>query len=616
MMKKTIKLLFIILISLSLNIKDIKAEDLPKVYFEGNMSKMTKKSDEREIKIKYVSEELNFEAYAKIKPQGTSSLAYEKKNYTIKLYKDKEYENKLKIDTGLGWGKQYKFCLKANWIDKTHARNIVTARIASNIQDKYNLFENTPNNGVIDGYPVEIYLNDEFLGLYTWNIPKDAWMFNMDEDNENHIVLGSEGYEDANFFKGKATFDNWSVEAGPETDETLVKLNKLIDFIKDSSDEEFKENIDNHLNLDSTLNYYIMLNFAELVDNTAKNMLIVTYDGKIWYPSLYDLDTSWGTQFNGQTTLDYERDMILNYQSSLLFTKLEKNFPNEIANRYFELRKDILTKENVMKEFNNFYNSIPKETLKKEQERWENIPGYDLDQIKEFLNVRTPLVDEKMYNLYTIEPEINIEYSTKKLTLKPVIVKILSNRNDIKIIQNGKTINNNELKFIKNGTYEYEYQDWYGNNLGTIKIEINNILTYKLINSIIIILTGITLFKTFKNKKDNTEKVSKETTTKKEVKKNNTINKKDSKNSSNKKEDNKKNPNKKKSTTNKNTTITKSSKNSVKKNNSTKNSNTKKSPTNNKKDATKKKNTTNKKVNNNSNKTNNKTKKKDINPKN
>ena len=613
MMKKTIKLLFIILISLSLNIKDIKAEDLPKVYFEGNMSKMTKKSDEREIKIKYVSEELNFESYAKIKPQGTSSLAYEKKNYTIKLYKDKEYENKLKIDTGLGWGKQYKFCLKANWIDKTHARNIVTARIASNIQDKYNLFENTPNNGVIDGYPVEIYLNDEFLGLYTWNIPKDAWMFNMDEENPNHIALVSEGADNSNSFKKHANFKAWSVEVGPETEETLEKFNSIIDFIKDSTDEKFKNEFKKNINLDSTLNYYVMINFANLNDNIYKNMLMITYDGQFWYPSLYDLDTSWGTNWKGTELTDYKSNL---NNENLLFTKLEKNFPNEIANRYFELRKDILTKENVMKEFNNFYNSIPKETLKKEQERWENIPGYDLDQIKEFLNVRTPLVDEKMYNLYTIEPEINIEYSTKKLTLKPVIVKILSNRNDIKIIQNGKTINNNELKFIKNGTYEYEYQDWYGNNLGTIKIEINNILTYKLINSIIIILTGITLFKTFKNKKDNTEKVSKETTTKKEVKKNNTINKKDSKNSSNKKEDNKKNPNKKKSTTNKNTTITKSSKNSVKKNNSTKNSNTKKSPTNNKKNATKKKNTTNKKVNNNSNKTNNKNNKKDINSKN
>ena len=54
---------------------------IPKVYFEGNMSKMTKKSDEREITVKYTSKNLNFESYVKIKVQGTSSLAYDKKNY-------------------------------------------------------------------------------------------------------------------------------------------------------------------------------------------------------------------------------------------------------------------------------------------------------------------------------------------------------------------------------------------------------------------------------------------------------------------------------------------------------------------------------------------------------
>ena len=105
----------------------------------------------------------------------------------INSRKDSSFEEKLKID--FGWGKQNKYCLKANWIDKTHSRNVVTAKIAGKVQKKYNLFNDSPNNGAIDGFPIEVYLNDEFLGLYTMNIPKDAWMFNMDEDNEKHTVV-------------------------------------------------------------------------------------------------------------------------------------------------------------------------------------------------------------------------------------------------------------------------------------------------------------------------------------------------------------------------------------------------------------------------------------------
>ncbi len=133
---------------------------------------MVSKQDVRKILLKYESDSINFETYASIKIQGTSSVFYDKKNYNITLYNDEELNEKNKID--VGWGKQNKYCLKANWIDKTHARNIITAQLASEIQSKYNLFENTPNNGVIDGFPIEVYINGEFLGIYTWNIPKDA----------------------------------------------------------------------------------------------------------------------------------------------------------------------------------------------------------------------------------------------------------------------------------------------------------------------------------------------------------------------------------------------------------------------------------------------------------
>ena len=138
-------------------------KELPKVYFVGDIADMNSKEDVRDIKLKYESKDLHFEAYTKIKIQGTSSLAYEKKNYTINLYEDEAYENKMGVD--VGFGSESKYCLKANWIDRTHARNIVTARLTSDIQKKYNLFMDTPNNGVIDGFPIEVYINGEFLGL-------------------------------------------------------------------------------------------------------------------------------------------------------------------------------------------------------------------------------------------------------------------------------------------------------------------------------------------------------------------------------------------------------------------------------------------------------------------
>lgn len=373
-----------------------KNNELPRLYFEGNLEELVSKKDQEKIKISYVSDTINFDGYASIKLQGSSSLNYDKKNYNIKFYEDKYLNNELVID--FGWGAQYKYCLKANWIDKTHSRNIVTANLVANIQKKFGLFDNTPNNGVIDGFPIEIYLNDKFLGLYTLNIPKDAWMFNMDENNENHLVFSTTNWSKSVSFYETANFTDWELEVGLENAENLKKLNRLIDFVMNSSDEDFKNNIDDYFNLDSLLNYYVMLEVAHLVDNTSKNMLLVTYDGKIWYTSLYDLDSSWGTSWNGIDLVDYSQTYIS--LENNLWKKLKNNFTNELVERYFYLRSSILTEENIMSEFYSFYNSIPENSLKKELKRWNYIPGYDLEQIKIFLDIKLPLLDKTFSNMY------------------------------------------------------------------------------------------------------------------------------------------------------------------------------------------------------------------------
>ncbi len=418
-MKKFLPLfsfIIILVILCSINISSAvtveKVKELPKLYFEGELEKLVTKDEEEIIHVRYESDNINFEGYANVKLQGASSIAYEKKNYNIKFYEDEDLKDKFRID--LGWGEQHKYCLKANWVDKTHSRNIVTANIVADIQNKFNLLENTPNNGEIDGYPVEVYLNNEFLGLYTLNIPKDDWMFNMDDDNSNHLAFSATSWSDTVSFYEEANFEDWEIEVGNENDESLTKLNRLINFVMNSSDEEFKENISNYFNLDSLLNYYIMVEFAQLCDNVSKNMLLVTYDGKIWYTTLYDLDASWGAYWDGKGLTNYSK--VDTTTSNNLWNRLKDNFSDEIVERYFYLRSDILTQENIMSEFYSFYNAIPSDSLERESQKWEDIPGFDFEQINQFLAVRIPLLDDyfsKMYSKKSILTHLYEQYHVK-----------------------------------------------------------------------------------------------------------------------------------------------------------------------------------------------------------
>ncbi len=384
------------------NISGTFAEKERKTYgtlsLYGDLSEMNTKQDVRSVTASFHSGDLQVNCQATIKIQGNSSLAYDKKNYTITFYKDMEHQTAQNID--VGWGPENTYCLKANWIDKTHARNIVTAKLAAEVQKTYHVMDQAPCNGLIDGFPVSVYINDEFHGLYTWNIPKRAWMFDMDTDNPNHIVLCGENWEDTVRFLDVPNFSSWSVEVGPETEETLNKFSRLIDFVMNSSDEAFQKNFDQYMDLDATLNYYILVDFAYLPDNCAKNMLMVTYDGSKWYPSLYDLDTSWGTHFTGLELWDYEKGPLDFGSKNNLARRLETNFSAELYQRYFELRETLLTKEYVMDLFHTFDEQIPTEVKAAEIERWgTTIPGYDLTQIEDYLDIMISMLDEKYQNL-------------------------------------------------------------------------------------------------------------------------------------------------------------------------------------------------------------------------
>ena len=389
-------LIFSFVNSLNTNILQ-DSNKLPKLYFEGDLDKLNKKSDAQKIKISYISNDINFDGYASIKLQGASSLNFKKKNYNIKFYEDKYLNNELNID--FGWGSQYKYCLKANWIDKTHSRNIVTANIFADIQKEFNLFNDSPNNGMIDGFPIEIYLNNSFLGIYTLNIPKDEWLFDMDNNNPNNLIFSANTWEKTVSFYDKANYIDWEIEVGEQNKENLDKLNRLIDFVMYSSDEDFKKDINDYFNLDSLLIYYIMVETSHLIDNTSKNLLLITYDGTIWYTSLYDLDTSWGTYWNGIDLVNYSETNIL--LENNLWKRVKDNFTDELVERYFYLRGSILTKGNIMNEFYSFYNLIPEDSFNNELKKWGFIPGYELKQIEEFLDIKLPVLDDEFFSMYT-----------------------------------------------------------------------------------------------------------------------------------------------------------------------------------------------------------------------
>ena len=366
----------------------VKAEELPKVYLNGDLTFMSSKEDKREIEIEFVSDEYNFKEKGTIKLQGSSSLDYDKKNYNI-TFEEKQ-------ETSLGSFKKY--TLKANWIDELHIRNLLTASIVRDINKEYKLFSDTINYGVTDGFYVEVYNNGEYMGLYSMNISK-KYLFDTSE--KEALVIGVKNNVDQSYFlkEENIKWDGFEVEEGEADQDSLDKLNRLINFINKSSDREFKKNFEKYINLDSALNYYCIMNVLLMTDNAINNVYLVSYDGDYWYISFYDMDISWGGTNKQNKLFDYTRDLNKEIRESRLWDRFEVAYSKEIKERYKELRKKYLSKDYLLDRYYEYLDKIPEEALKRENEKWNNEVQYDKHYIDDFMDNRLKMLDKKIDHL-------------------------------------------------------------------------------------------------------------------------------------------------------------------------------------------------------------------------
>lgn len=388
-------------------------DDIPKVFITG--VKPTTKDDVL-AEMQYISKTDNFHAYLEIKCQGTSSMSYAKKNFTVKLYSDEARETKIK-KVFRNWGiASNKFVLKANYIDHSHARNVVSANLWSEVVASRSDYDSlpeelrtSPNHGAVDGFPVKVYYNGTYEGIYTWNIGKDAWMWGMDEDNTNHALLCAEGNTDGVYAETTSNFrklwdgvdgskPGWSVEVGTNSAALKTSLNNLIQFVMDNDGDDFRNGIGTYLDIQSAIDYYIFQYEICGLDGLAHNMLLATYDGVVWRCGAYDLDATFGLWWDGTKFISATYACPEDYQErySLLWERIEANFRDELKARQVELRKTVLSYSNMVTHFERFMDIIGLDLYAEDLTIYTGIPSgstNNIKQIRNFIRDRQAYVD-------------------------------------------------------------------------------------------------------------------------------------------------------------------------------------------------------------------------------
>jgi hypothetical protein len=382
--------------------------DIPIVNLIGKLP--TQKSNVPCV-LEYISSTSSFKANIKIKVQGESSTIYPKKNFAIELYSDEFFNIPLNKSFN-NWGSQHKYVLKANYTDHLHARNIACANIWANIvrgREDFNSLpeelKTAPNVGAIDGFPIKLYANGEYRGIYTWNIPKKAWMFNMDKNNVNHAVLqgntndfGMDEYKNnpCNFNTLWNGQTYWTVEEGKESDALTTSFNRVISAVMNSDTSSLEASLD----IQSAIDYFIFQDVILGVDGLSNNMLCLTYDMQKWYLSAYDLDSTFGLYATGDLNGKSTDVMPTNYlnQNSALLAFLTEKYSSEMKARYAELRKSELSYFSIINEFEKVLKVINEDERIKDVIPYPDVPNVTtntFENLKVFIKERFEYLDTK-----------------------------------------------------------------------------------------------------------------------------------------------------------------------------------------------------------------------------
>ena len=371
-------------------------DDIPQVFLEGDIPA---DQEETQATLYYCSRTASFSAYLTLTCAQDTSLGQEKKSFLIRMFSDADRTAPLpKAFRDWDYASN-SYVLRSNFTDHSHARNIVVSRIWNEVmanRDDYASLpaqlRESPRNGATDGFPVKVYINHNYQGIYTWNMGAARWNI----QNPNQGVLRALTNSTSDSMHTPCTFqalwsgtsgDHWSVEAGSV--ETLApSLNALIAFVMESDDEQFQASLDQYLDVQSAIDYYLLQYAVCGVNSLGKNLHLVTYDGIKWFCSCGDQDASFLLDVTGATFLPPTLQIPLDFKEriSLLWKRLDKTFTQALLDRYQELRSHVLSFSNICRHFEQFMAVIDPSIYQEDGEIFDSIPLPDANNIRQIRN--------------------------------------------------------------------------------------------------------------------------------------------------------------------------------------------------------------------------------------
>ena len=332
-----------------------------------------------------------------------------KRNYNIKLDTDTQLFDMRKDNNWM---------LDAGQPDVFRMRNRIAMDIWNDMASKPYYADKEPKarNGV-RGYMVEVFLNNEYRGIYNLSEKLDRKQMKLkkvDESGNIHGVLYKGiTWDDVSMNDSIYNYDNYAnnllgyevkyPEPYEDCDSTdwkpLVDANNNI-IILCYNDEEFEKQIEQWLDVPVMIDYSIFLSSVNALDNSGKNMFWAIYDKETsnrMTLAPWDLDLTFGqrwggilaTEKNDHTSPEYFTDVVIAGFFNFHRTNA-LHYNDRLNERYQELRQNgnVLSTESLIERFTKYYNAIKNSgAAQRETYKWSgdsDIWGEEINFDKEY----------------------------------------------------------------------------------------------------------------------------------------------------------------------------------------------------------------------------------------
>lgn len=395
---------------------------------------------------------ISTELACKIKYRGgtTNAADRHKRNYKFKVLNDKGKSLDMsffEMRKDNGW------ILDAGQVDLFRMRNKLCHKLWLDFSTKPYYFSEEPEavNGC-HAKEIELFVNNEYRGMYSLMEPVDRKQLKLkkykSEDGVHGLLFKTDNWEGTSFWNGFykeysnacSTWGGWEAkypEPGDDADTTdYAPLNDFIDFVASSTDQDFKKEIANRVDVPVIRDYSLFVQIIGGFDNIGKNIYWSVYNKtkkkySKFVPTPWDMDATFGQFYHNGLYEGEDSSWVDPKHSYTPFNGIDyrlknvygEEYTDSMETRYAALRKTWFSYDSLLKRFKDAYDEMKYSgAMSREEAKWSgdtDLGGLELNfkkqlsYIENWIRLRLMYLDG-VYHYYNSTGISNVHNNSDK----------------------------------------------------------------------------------------------------------------------------------------------------------------------------------------------------------